>query len=247
MSLEQVLTIQCLLDGFLRSHPRIRYAKKEARQLFMKLGEMSLVIRTNEWGGICSEIKAKEKNFFDSVFQGSESDNSGKSSLHDSVVAKIGGMSILESIAESVYSELHGKGWIILQELKDSWPGHRELLQEGKRAEADYFQYYMQQKIIARLEGSLEKNDNQNVWEEKEPVIPKEDYMFIFHSYLRYLQENDNDAEKAGARAEDIVKLAEYMLESEVIADKQIQNEVYEIINEELHISEEEFEGLFIM
>ncbi len=247
LSLEQVLTIQCLLDGFLRSHPRIRYAKKEARQLFMKLGEMPLVIRTNEWGGICSEIKAKEKNFFDSVFQGSESDNSGKSSLHDSVVAKIGGMSILESIAESAYSELHGKGWIILQELKDSWPGHRELLQEGKRAEADYFQYYMQQKIIARLEGSLEKNDNQNVWEEKEPVIPKEDYMFIFHSYLRYLQENDNDAEKAGARAEDIVKLAEYMLESEVIADKQIQNEVYEIINEELHISEEEFEGLFIM
>lgn len=246
LSLEQVLTIQCLLDGFLRSHPRIRYAKKEARRLFMKIGEMPLVIRTNEWGGICSEIKAREKTFFDSVFRGSESDNSGKNSLHDSVVAKFGGKSNLESIAERVYSEWHGKGREILQMLEESWSEYRRNSEEEKAAEADYFQYYVQQKITGWLEDNLEKNDSQNGWEEMEPVIPKEDYKFIFHSYLRYLQENDSDAERTGARAEDIVKLAEYMLESEVIADRRIQNEVYEVINEELHITEEEFEGLFI-
>lgn len=112
--------------------------------------------------------------------------------------------------------------------------------------EADYFQYYVQREIINMLKNLVtEELGNQNGWEEIEPIISKEDYKFIFHSYLRYLQENDNDAEKAGARAEDIARLAEYMLESEVIADRRIQNEIYEIVNEELGITEEEFEGLF--
>lgn len=245
MSLEQVLTIQCLLDGFLRSHPRIRYAKKEARQLSMKIGEMPLVIRTNEWEGICNEIKKREEIFFNYIFKKSASYGSEKNNLHDSVIAKVGGESGLESRIEITYRE-YREGKLILQELTDSLRKDKETLKEIKTYEADYLQYYVQQEIIKKLIDLVSKKpDNQNGWEELEAVISKEDYKFIFHSYLRYLQENENDAEKAGARAEDIARLAEYMLEGEVIADKREQNEIYEIVNEELGITEEEFEGLF--
>ena len=52
----------------------------------------------------------------------------------------------------------------------------------------------------------------------------KKEGIFIFQSYLRYLQANESEAKKAGARAEDIVKLAKYMLDSEIKADERIQN-----------------------
>lgn len=82
-------------------------------------------------------------------------------------------------------------------------------------------------------------------WEDVEPVISPKECQFIFHSYLRYLQGNDKDAEKAGAQAEDIATLAGYMLDGETIADKRIQNEVYEIISKKLELTEEEFDALF--
>ena len=83
-------------------------------------------------------------------------------------------------------------------------------------------------------------------WEDIDPVISKEAALFIFHSYLRYLQSNDRDAEKAGAQAEDVAALAGYMLEGEIIADQKVENEVYEIIGKKLELTEEEFETLFL-
>lgn len=246
LSLEQVLTLQCLLDGFLRSHPRIRYAKKEARQLSMKIGEIPLVIRTNEWGDICDEIEKREEKFYNYVFKELISYSPEKHSLHDRVAALVGGNSGLDNIADSVYTQWRGKG-NILQVLEENRDRYGELLKEGKAAEADYFQYYIQQIVITLMKRDFPPmDDNQNSWEKMEPVIPEEDYKFIFHSYLRYLQENDEDAGKAGARAEDIAKLAEYMMDSEVIADRRMQNEIYEIVNKELHITEDDFEKLFI-
>ena len=82
-------------------------------------------------------------------------------------------------------------------------------------------------------------------WDYFEPKLQEKEGIFIFQSYLRYLQANESEAKKAGARAEDIVKLAKYMLDSEIKADERIQNEVYQIISKKIDITENEFEVLF--
>ena len=83
------------------------------------------------------------------------------------------------------------------------------------------------------------------MWINFEPIISEKKVIFFFHSYLRYLQENDNDAETVNSRAKDIVTLAEYMLDSEIKADEMLQNEIYQIISEDMEITEDEFETLF--
>lgn len=82
-------------------------------------------------------------------------------------------------------------------------------------------------------------------WDYFEPKLQEKEGIFVFQSYLRYLQANESEAKKAGTRAEDIVKLAQNMLDSEIKADERIQNEVYQIISKKINITESEFELLF--
>lgn len=81
--------------------------------------------------------------------------------------------------------------------------------------------------------------------EGQETEIPAETYLFFCHALLRYFQENDSDAAKAGAQAEEIARLVTYLLESEILADHRISNEIYEALRPELSLTEEEFEALF--
>lgn len=122
----------------------------------------------------------------------------------------------------------------------------------GKTGEDNvmYFSYLVQNRQIQKrkkeLRDKLEETQKEvKDWESFEPEIPEKESIFFFHSYLRYQQANNSEAKKAGARAEDIVKLAHYMLDSEIKADTKVQNEVYQIISQEIDITEEEFETLF--
>lgn len=120
----------------------------------------------------------------------------------------------------------------------------------GEIAEENYMyiKYLVQKEQIERMKKKLDESENdpkELSWSDIEPAMDEKEYLFFFHSYLRYLQVNDGDAQKAGARAEDIAKLAEYILDSEIKADEKIQNEVYQVISEELELTEEEFETLF--
>ena len=122
----------------------------------------------------------------------------------------------------------------------------------GKTGEDNvmYFSYLVQNKQIQKrkkeLRDKLEETQKEvKDWESFESEIPEKESIFFLHSYLRYLQANNSEAKKAGARAEDIVKLAHYMLDSEIKADTKVQNEIYQIISQEIDITEEEFETLF--
>ena len=236
MRLEQVLVIQCLLEQFLDKHPRVRYGKMESRRLIMEMKELPLVIRTSEWDNIHEELKKREDLFF----------SRDEANLKDDAEKKLGDG--LNDIVEQIYMKY-------LESV--IWPQHPPLVETIRvflrerltntviNNNNDFFfiQYLVRQKAIKK---KLEEYGlSQENWKEIEPVIPKASYMFIFHSYLRYLQVNDPDAEKAGAQAEKIAILAKYLLESEVIADKQIQSEVYEVISRNLALTEEEFEALF--
>ena len=46
-------------------------------------------------------------------------------------------------------------------------------------------------------------------------------------------------------QAEEIARMAQYILDSEIKADEKVQNDFYQMINEELALTEEEFEKLF--
>ena len=104
------------------------------------------------------------------------------------------------------------------------------------------FRQMLQKREIEILKDS---QDNVKDWSDMEQDLSETDYIFWFHCYLRYLQANDDEVKKAGAQAGDIVKLAEYMLDGEINADERIQNEIYQLINEKIGMTEEEFESLF--
>ena len=102
----------------------------------------------------------------------------------------------------------------------------------------------VQKRQIERMKEMWNKEPMPN-WSVIEPAFPEKDYLFIFHSYLRYLQVNDSDAKNAGVQAEEIARMAQYILDSEIKADEKVQNDFYQTINEELALTEEEFEKLF--
>ena len=113
-----------------------------------------------------------------------------------------------------------------------------------------YIQQLIQKEQLKKLESELSNSliaikKSKKEWINFEPIISEKKVIFFFHSYLRYLQENDNDAETVNSRAKDIVTLAEYMLDSEIKADEMLQNEIYQIISEDMEITEDEFETLF--
>lgn len=237
LRLEQALIIQCLLEEFLDIHWKAQYGKKESRKLLMEVRELPLVIPASDRNEIDAQLQEREKLFFapnSTYIKNRETIEFEKSETWKST---------LENIRATWYDS--------------SAPKHaplKNLIKEylGKTGEDDYmyFLYLIQKNQIERMKAMMQERTNENrkeeiSWSSIEPDIPGRDYIFFFHSYLRYLQVNDSDAKKANTRAEDIVKLVQYMLDSEINADERIQNEVYQAISKELDMTEKEFEELF--
>lgn len=237
LRLEQALIIQCLLEEFLYLHQRAKYGKKESRRLLMEAKELPLVIPASDRNVIDAQLQERERQFFAS--------NSNYIKSRETIEFETSetGKSTLENIRATWYDS--------------STPKHaplKNLIKEhlGRIGENDYmyFLYLIQKNQIERMKAMMQERTNENrkeeiSWSSIEPDIPERDYIFFFHSYLRYRQVNDSDAKKAGTRAEDIAKLARYMLDSEIKADERLQNEVYQVISKELDLTEEEFESLF--
>lgn len=234
---EQVFIIVCLLDEFLLFHSRVVYGKKEARQLLMEMKELPLVLHTSEWNKINKDLTEREVQFFgrNPDFVRDENEN---------IIIEKGNSekSNIEDIRKAYYESEREKAdmQILIKEFL------------GKTGEDNvmYFKYLVQMMQIEKRKKELEDKLKESQKEVKtlesfEPEIPEKESIFFLHSYLRYLQANNSEAKKAGARAEDIVKLAHYMLDSEIKADTKVQNEVYQIISQEIDITEEEFETLF--
>lgn len=237
LRLEQVLIIQCLLEEFLDIHRRVQYGKKESRKLLMEVKELPLVIPASDRNAIDSQLQERERLFF---------------TLNSNYIKN----------RETIEFETSETGKSKLENIRATWYDSSEsnhaplknLIKEhlGRIGEDDYmyFLYLIQKNQIERMKAMMQERTNENrkeeiSWSSIEPDIPERDYIFFFHSYLRYLQVNDSDAKKANTRAEDIVKLVQYMLDSEINADERIQNEVYQAISKELDLTEKEFEELF--
>lgn len=232
LRLEQALIIQCLLEDFLWFHGRAKYGKKEARQLLMEIKELPLVIHTPEWNNIHKELKDREELLFMPF----------ESKLTEQLKEKLKNVESWDTLIENARKKKYEikNGVIPIEGIL------REYSNDINKEDTMCFRYLVQKKQIQkRIKELNAANESTITWNNMEPLISTEEYMFIFHSYFRYLQATDSEAEKAGIRAEAIAMLAEDLLDSEIIADEQIQNEVYEAINEELGLTEEEFETLF--
>ena len=240
---EQVFIIVCLLDEFLLFHSRVVYGKKEARQLLMEVKELPLVLHTSEWNKIDEELTEREEKFFganpDFLRDENEKMYEIENILKDKGISK---KPYIDDIRVAYY-ETGGKK-VKMQKLI------KAILDKNGEDNVMYFSYLVQNRQIQKrkkeLRDKLEETQKEvKDWESFEPEIPEKESIFFFHSYLRYQQANNSEAKKAGARAEDIVKLAHYMLDSEIKADTKVQNEIYQIISQEIDITEEEFETLF--
>lgn len=228
LRLEQVLIIQYLLEEFLQNHERIVYGKREVRKLLMEVKELPLMLHISERNEIDKELRERENRFFSKNVEMVNEKNEIK---HEA------GMIWQEKVNDLC------KTWYVSPQKDGINPAaliEQYLGEIGKRNQM-YFKYLMQKTQIENMKKEMGIEE----WKDIEYDIPEIDYLFLFHSYLRYLQVNDSDAQKAGARAEDIAKLARYMLDSEVKADEKIQNEVYQIISKDMDLTEEEFETLF--
>lgn len=239
LRLEQALIIQLLLEEFLQFHQRVHYGKKEAKTLLMKVKELPFVIHAFERERVDRELRKREEEFF-----------TKKSYFwRDEAAAKLAksekGKAALRNIREI---------WYDLPKRKNS--SMKELIKQflGETGEKDYkyFWYLVQKEQIerqkSRMKVETEKTNSGKAaltWSAIEPVMPEKDYLFIFHSYLRYLQANDEDTKNAGRSANAIAGLAHHILDSEERADEKIQNEFYRTISEELDLTEKEFEDLF--
>lgn len=229
--LEQALIIWCLLEEFLNIHWRAYYGKKEARRLLMEVRELPLLSHTAKWDAVDKELRERENVFF------GQNPNLLREKAAVELERSENGKEAIENIRKIWYDVSDGKSGSM-----------KKLISEylGVVGEKDYkyFQYLVQRSQLEKMKTMLREKEEPD-WSEIEPNIPEKDCLFIFHSYLRYLQVNDNDAKNAGVRADVIARLAEYMLDGEIKADEKIQSDFYQMISEELSLTEEEFEKLF--
>ncbi len=231
LRLEQALVIRCLLEEFLEIHWRAYYGKKEARKLLMEVQELPLLPHSEKWDGIDEELRKREDAFF------AENPNLLRSRAAMEIENSDKGKSAIKNICDIWYDDPNAKSKSMETLIK-------EYLNVIEDKDYRYFRYLVQKRHIERRKEMLSDRKVPD-WSEIEPFIPEKEYQFLFHSYLRYLQVNDNEAKNAGVRAEEIARLAAYMLDSEIQADKAVQNEFYQLISEELALTEEEFENLF--
>lgn len=238
MRLEHVLTIQCMLEEFLQIHPRIRYGKQEIRKLLKELEELPLVIRTLEWYKIEQELGQREEQFF--------RENEG--SLKDKMTRKLTEQEKLEQEVDKIYEQCYlekktierflGEPSYIKKYMKEDY----EIKDIGIN-DSNYLCYLVQKKAVEQLNGGQRPTEED--WKQLEKTVEWEDVKFYFHSYLRYLQANGGSTDNIYAHAEEIVTLVNYLMDSEIIADQRLQNQIFEVVSRELELTEEQFQDLF--
>ena len=109
-----------------------------------------------------------------------------------------------------------------------------------------WIMYLAQKKQIEEVKKSLSKDGTEELsWDKIEETVSWQDFAFLLHSRLRYLQANESDAAKAGTEAEAVALLARLLIDSETIADSRTIGNVYGQIGGELGMTEDEFGELF--
>ncbi|GFI43337.1 hypothetical protein IMSAGC018_01006 [Lachnospiraceae bacterium] len=73
----------------------------------------------------------------------------------------------------------------------------------------------------------------------------EEENNFYLHSYLKYLQAEDNGFDISGVRGEAIANFTKELLENETIAAELVQKDIYNILTKKMELAEEDFESLF--
>ena len=263
LSLSHLLVLEYMLENFLYNHPRIRYGKKELRQLSKKLTELPVMLNRDkeEWEEAQKSTKKNEDDFFKSIVDEKELEEKLRETLKSDLQSNVDRAISLPDIVETIKGQY--KNLTRLNIMKPE--ANADLIHfiknklglKENQLFADYEAYYLiyliQKKEIQELEdrGQGSKSDKTNGaedelgWSEKEKPLPMEELKFYMHSYLRYLQMNMEDSFINGRMAEKIAKLGESLLNSEIEADRLVQNEVYDVVSERLQITEEEFEMLF--
>lgn len=238
MRLEHVLTIQCMLEEFLQIHSRIRYGKQEIRRLLKELKELPLVIRTLEWHKIEQELEQREEQFFKEI----------EDSLKDKMTRKLTEQEKLEQEVDKIYEQCYlekkaierfwGEPSYIKKYMKEDY----EIKDIGIN-DSNYLCYLVEKKAVEQLNGGQQPTEED--WKQIEKTVEWEDVKFYFHSYLRYLQANGGSTDNIYAHAEEIVALVNYLMDSEIIADQRLQNQIFEVVSRELELTEEQFQDLF--
>ncbi len=263
LALDEVLILQCLLEEFLDKHYRIRYGKKEAKKFLEKLKELPLANVEEGWKDIVgktwerteaslrkweeeleNKVKGKllEKHSESEEKSGEESGNSDFQNRAEDV---------LEGLAEKVRKKYDLYHWgFPISEGKTLRKIVEEELTSGHFERDDeivfYIMYLAQKKEIEEVKKSLSKEGTEELsWDKIEEKVSRQDFAFLLHSRLRYLQANESDAAKAGTEAEAVALLAKTLIESEDIADSRAMGNVYGQIGEEMGMTEEEFGELF--
>lgn len=231
MSLDQILVIQCMLEEFLQDHPGIKLGKKETRQLLMEIRELPLVLQSDE--KILDELFKKEKAFLarleDEVMHKIKTDRNIDVDMwgmeQEAGIDQFGkNEQIIENIAEQ---------YCVKIDKDDKW----------------YYLFDVQNIIIDSDKKFIQLRDGE--WEKKIKSMIKdmeekeEENNFYLHSYLRYLQAENNDYDTLGIRAEAVADFTKELLDNEIIAADLVQKEIYDILKEKMELTEEEFEGLF--
>lgn len=241
LCMEQVLVLECTLEEFLKNHSRIQYGKWETRRLLTAVKELPLVLRTDimDWKEKITAFQDRERAFFE------------ETGLND-IPGKLKKYGVEEQDINNIYGKIRNMEGNV-NEAEESII--KNYLSERKCFNEEeiryYIRYMVRKKEIENKLGQLKPSDKpieeweEEQWENREKPIPEQQLRFYLHSYLRYLQANDKDAQHAGELADSVAKLTEYVFESGKIADKQTQSEFFAMVGEELGISEEEFETLF--
>lgn len=197
----------------------------------MEVKELPLLPHSEKWNRVDEELRKREDTFF-------EKNRKFLRNWHTGEVEDSGNwQEIMDKVREEYYGASKNESSTMVSLIK-------EYLGYGRDVDYGYLQYLVQKRQIERMKEMWNKEPMPN-WSVIEPAFPEKDYLFIFHSYLRYLQVNDSDAKNAGVQAEEIARMAQYILDSEIKADEKVQNDFYQMINEELALTEEEFEKLF--
>lgn len=235
MRLEHVLVVQCMLEDFFESHPQVQFGKKEVWQLLLAMRELPLVCYSSGWEKIQQELKEREEKFFQKY----------ESQLEDEETKEARRNREFDEIKEYLQNRYYGENPTSpIRKLLADYKG-----KEDYRGKCNYLMYSVQKDEIEKQQKQKElelSEDGWNqVWQNIEQESLNAEGRFYIHSYLRFLQETGSDVAKAGARADDIAALVKDIIESEIIADKRTQNEIYDLLSKEIGLTEEEFEGLF--
>lgn len=93
----------------------------------------------------------------------------------------------------------------------------------------------------------IEKQSNQKQIIEREEELPKwtKEEKFIFHAYIRYMEDTEPEFAKYYIWSENAAEIIPKIDEIKVQNDTDASKEFYDIISQEIDISEEEFNDLF--